>query len=176
MFKSLFRTTTKPVFDPALGDQLGQIILDEAKRGKLDTLLKEVDLLRNDEWDRRAFYVDLAGKYLTDIKNPDTLSDIPLHNLLKGNLAINLAWRARGGGDASTVSKDGWNLFHKKLDIAGRYLLRAGEQDLEDPTPFALLQTVAQGLQLDRKIADAWFDEASRRDPTNQAGYRSPGD
>jgi hypothetical protein len=170
LYKSLF-DTKKPVFDPALGTVLGKIILGEARQGKVDTLLKEVVKMRSGQWDKRAFYVDLTGEHLTNAKNIETLSDTPIGNLLKGNVAINLAWKARGGGQADTVSKEGWNLFFKHLNYAGRYLLRAGEQDKEDPTPFAFLQTVAMGLQLDHKIAEAWLNEAIKRDATNQQAH-----
>jgi hypothetical protein len=170
MFKSLFGTK-KPVFDPALGDPLGTIILGEARQGKFDILLKRVEPLRTGEWDRRAFYIDLAAKNSTKSEKVDTLPDTPLGNLIQGNVAIELAWKARGSGDAATVTENGANLFFKYLNTAGKYLSRAAEQDLDDPTPFAFLQTVAMGLQLERKLADAWFNEATRRDPTNQQAH-----
>ena len=67
--------TKKPVFDPALGDPLGKVILSEAGQGKINTLLEKVDLLRTGEWDRRAFYIDLAGEYLT---NTDSMEMLPV--------------------------------------------------------------------------------------------------
>jgi len=127
MFKSLF-STRKPAFDPALGDALGQTILSDAKQGKFDTLLREIDAMRNGQWDRRAFYIDLVGEYLTNTRNIETLFDNSTGNLIKGNIAINLAWKARGGGQADTVSKEGWESFFKYLDSAARYLIRAGNK------------------------------------------------
>jgi len=167
LFKSIFNTK-KPIFDPALGDVLGKKILSEARRGQFDTLLKEIVTIRSGQWDRRAFYFDLIGEHLTNSKNVEAVSDTSVGNLIKGSIAINLAWKARGGGQADTVSKEGWGLFFKYLDFAAQYLIRAGEQDKEDPTPFAFLQTVAMGLQLDRKIAEAWLNEGIKRDATNQ--------
>ena len=172
MFKSIFGPM-KPVFDPALGDTLGKKILAEAKQGRVNLLSTELASIRNNQWDRRAFYVDLAGQYLTDIRVLETLPDTSIGNLIRGSIAIELAWKARGSGQADTVSKDGWEGFFRNLDFAGRCLLRSGEQDIEDPTPFALLQTVAMGLQFERKVAEAWLQEAIKRDVNNQqAHYR----
>jgi len=170
MLKSIFGPS-KPVFDPALGDALAKKILAEATQGKITLLSSELATIRNKEWDRRAFYVELAGQYITDIRVMETLPDTSIGNLIRGSIAIELAWKARGGGQAETVSKEGWNGFFKNLDFAGSCLLRSGEQDIEDPTPFAFLQTVAMGLQLERKIAEAWLQEALKRDVNNQQVY-----
>jgi hypothetical protein len=170
MLKFLFGED-KPVYDPALGDSLGTAILDEARQGKFDTLFKKVELLRTGEWDRRAFYIDLAGKQSANVQRLETLSDTPLGNLLRGSMAIELAWKARGHGDAVTVTNDGRKLFFKYLNFAGKYLSRAAEQDVEDPTPYAFLQSVAMGQGLERKTADAWLSEATRRDPANQQAH-----
>lgn len=171
MLKTLLFGPQSTALDPTLGDPLGKAIVKEARRGKIDTLLTKVDSLRAGEWDRRAFYVDLAGQHLSSDKNIEMLPDVAIGNLVKGCAGIERAWKARGGGQADTVSKDGWNLFFKHLDFAGKQLVRAGEQDPEDPTAFAYLQTVAVGLQLDRDIPQGWFDEAVRRGPLNQQAH-----
>src|SRR5688572_27861077 len=99
MLQSLFGIG-KPTFDPALGDPLGRTILDEAKRGKVDALLREVEGLRAGQWDRRAFYMDLAGEHLSDHLVLDKLPDSPLVNILRGSAGIRPAWHVRGGGTA----------------------------------------------------------------------------
>jgi hypothetical protein len=169
MLKSLFGEK-KLVFDPTLGDSLAGTILKEAERGQVSTLLKKDQSLRSGEWDRRFYYIELAGKTLS---RTDQVPDTPLGNLLKGSAAINSAWAARGHGGAETVSAQGWALFEKQLISAHQFLLTAAEQDREDPTGLVFLLTVAQGLQLDRTSATAWLKEALRRDPLNQqAHYR----
>lgn len=170
MFKSLFGAP-KPVYDPALGDGLGIGILAEARQGRIDTLLKEIDLFRVGKWDVRSFYIDLAAEYLPNSVNLEKLPDTPAGNLIKGAGAIKLAWKARGSGTAKTVSEVGWVMFHDYLHTAGKHLTRASEQDAEDPTPFAFLQTVAMGLQLERKFSQAWLQEALKRDPINQQAH-----
>jgi hypothetical protein len=169
MLKFLFGFQS--ALDPALGDPLANAVMNEAKRGKIDTLLTKVDALRSGEWDRRMFYADLAGDWLTSDQNIEMLPDVAIGNLVRGSAAIKRAWKARGGGQADTVSESGANQFFKHLDFAGKQLIRAAEQDPEDPTAFAFLQTVAMGLQLDRRLAQDWFDEAVRRDPVNQQAH-----
>ncbi len=172
MLNSLFGAR-KPVFDPALGDGVARKILAGALQGKPDSLLTEIAPIRNNQWDRRAFYIELFAEHIADIRVLETLPDTPVGNLARGSIAIQLAWRARGHGDAATVTEEGGKGFFKNLNLAAHCLLRAGEQDIEDPTPFAILQTVAMGLQLKRKIAEDWLQEAIRRDASNQqAHYR----
>jgi hypothetical protein len=170
MFKNLFGEK-KLELDPTLGDRLARSILGEAKQGKVNTFLKEVERLRFGEWDRRAFYADLVGEHLTDLKTIERLPDTPLGNLIQGSTALRFAWAARGSGRANSVTESGWKYFHKYLEVAQQRLLRAGEQDSEDPTAYSLLQPVAMGMQLDREITEQWFLEAIRRDPTNQAAH-----
>jgi hypothetical protein len=170
MFQSIFGRG-KAVFDPALGDRLGKVILKEAQQGKLTTLLRHVEPLRDDEWDLRAFYITLAAQHLAKPHRVQRLDDTPLHNLIKGRVGIQMAWQARGYGTGDTVTDELARLFFKHLNFAEQHLLRAAEHDHEDPTPFAFLQTVARGLQKDRDIADSWFHEAIRRDSTNQQAH-----
>jgi hypothetical protein len=173
VFNSMFgpKKPEKPVFDPTLGDGLAKKILDEAKLGKCNILLNKVAVLRNGQWDKRAFYVDLASEFLINTQFVDEFADDALGNLLRGSIAIHLAWKARGSGMAETVTEDGRVGFFKYLDIAAKCLLRAAEQDKEDPTPLAFLQTVAMGLQLDREVAVSWLNEAVKRDPYNQQAH-----
>jgi hypothetical protein len=170
MFRPLFKPK-KPELDPALGDRLAKVILSEAKQENLTTLLKEVVSLRAGEWDRRAFYIDLAAEHMTRPDSLKKLPDTPFGNLVKGRMATRFAWKVRGGGTGDTVSEDTWESFYEYLSISGRHLLRAAEQDEQDPTPFAFLQPVAMGLQMERKIAETWFREAIQRDPTNREAH-----
>ena len=163
----------KPTFNPALGDRLATTILKEAKVGKLQTALEAIAPLRKGGWDQRAFYTELAGRYLPHAEALAVMPDSALGNLIKGNYYIHSAWDARGGGKANTVSNEGWILFFERLDKARIVLERAAQQDAEDPCPLATLQTVGMGSQLERTIIDKWFLEAISRDRFNQqAHYR----
>lgn len=167
---NLFRK--KPLtFDPALGDPLALMILREAREGRTTTLFTKVAGLRQGQWDRRAFYIDLAGKQLVESKKPLDLPDTPLSHLLLGSMAIEAAWKARTGGVAADVTEEGWKGFFACLEQAAQSLTLAAQQDQEDPTPVAFFQTVAMGLQVERSVADDWHAEALRRDPLNQAAH-----
>ena len=127
--------------------------------------------MRNGRWDQRSYYISVVSEYLTDIKPIERVSDPRLRNILFAETRVQLAWKARGSGTANTVTDSGWQSFFQYLQNAQNVLLRAAEQDVEDPTPFARLQPVAMGLQLDHQIARTWLNEAVRRDPTNQQAH-----
>jgi hypothetical protein len=161
----------RPKIDSTFGDPLARNLVEAGNHGNIDALMSGLSPVRTGRWDDRAYYVSLAARTLIGSGRVDMLPDTPLGNLIRVEVRIHLAWKARGSGPGETVSDDGWKQFFKELDLAGRYLVYTGEQDLEDPTPYALLQTVAKGLQLDRDIAVAWLDEALRRDPLNQYAH-----
>ncbi len=127
--------------------------------------------LRDNKWDLRAFYVTLVAQHLLNPHRVQRLDDTPLCNLIKGRVGIHMAWQSRGYGTGDTVTDDRARLFFKHLQSAEQYLLRAAEQDPEDPTPWAFLQTVARGLQREHGLVKQWFHEAVRRDPTNQQAH-----
>lgn len=199
---------------PAGDDRLGLQIVEEAKKGKLDTVLRELNKFREGAWDQRAFYCGLAGSHLTKqgqifvsapqvaprrggllhcvtrlFEAPSPPARTPQHVLIlekdlvfpksavgflvKGDYNIHRAWQARGSGTADTVSEHGADTFHGRLVTAQQALLRAAEMDPADPTPYALLQTVAKGLPtVTKEVATTWLDEARKRDPRNREAHR----
>lgn len=161
----------KPVFNPALGDSLATIILKESREGKLTTAFEAIAPMRTDDWDRRGFYAELAGRYLRQSENLVSAPDNSLGNLIRGYYYTHAAWDARGGGQADTVTNQGWTLFFERLELARTFLVRSADQDNEDPSPLAALQTVGMGLQLERAITDEWFLEATSRDRFNQQAH-----
>lgn len=74
-----------------------------------------------------------------------------------GNILIDEAWQARGGGWANTVTPEGWRLFEERLKKAREELEYAYELDPSDPIPPAHLITVAKGLSLDRSEMEKQF-------------------
>ena len=174
MFKNIFkRPLPKPIFDPALRDPLGQKILAEAKAGQAQLLQEKIVTMREGQWDRRMFYVDLAGEFMASRDKVEALPDTAVGNLIRGTHAIHWAWEARGSGQAESVQSDQWPVFFQRLELGVNNLLRAAEQDPSDPSPFAILLTAGMGLQVERHVTDEWFMEAIRRDPLHQqAHYR----
>lgn len=69
---------------------------------------------------------------------------------------------------ADRVPPSAWAVFHSGLLIAKESLLRAAEQDPEDPTPYSYLAgPIAKGLQLDSDQTVEWFTVAITKDPLN---------
>lgn len=88
-----------------------------------------------------------------------------------GQVLIDYAWQARGGGWASTVTTEGWRLFEERLQKARAELERAYELDPSDPIPPANLITVAMGLGLDRDEMEKQFKRGLAADPREFSLY-----
>ncbi len=59
---------------------------------------------------------------------------------------VNLAWEARGGGVAHTVTPEGWETFYHHLEIAREHLETARGFEDKDPHLYATYIPVAMGL------------------------------
>jgi uncharacterized protein DUF4034 len=83
------------------------------------------------------------------------------------------AWKARGNGWANTVTDKGWDLFHQRLLEAVGVLRDA--QSLKERCPhwYAVLQTAALGLGMDRQQYDELFADAVRAQPKYSCYYMS---
>jgi hypothetical protein len=159
---------------PLLPDALAEIVLNEAKCLSLQTIVARLDDFREGMWDVRSSYVHLAAshwssKTLTPLVGcPDTA----VGNLFRGVYYIYRAWDIRGSNSARNVQRNVWPEFHRGLSIAQESLLRAAEQDPEDPTPYAFLAgSVAMGLQVSKEQAFEWFAAAIARDPINRVAH-----
>jgi Domain of unknown function (DUF4034) len=87
--------------------------------------------------------------------------------LLKGQFYTDYAWAARGGGDANTVTEEGWKLFAERLAVAEESLNRAWELNPKDvETPIAFLK-VELGQSKGRERMELWFQRAMALDPNN---------
>jgi tetratricopeptide (TPR) repeat protein len=86
---------------------------------------------------------------------------------------INYAWKARGGGWASSVVEDGQELFRKRLSIAREYLEKAYTLDTSDPIVPASLITVSRGLGLDHEQMELQFQRGINADNTAFRPYRA---
>lgn len=75
------------------------------------------------------------------------------------------AWEARGGGDARTVSDQGWKLFRDRLDLARQTLVDARKLEEKCPVWWDTMHFVALGKGVDLAGYDKMFNEAVAFDP-----------
>ena len=85
--------------------------------------------------------------------------------LASGASLIGRAWEVRGHGYASAVEADAWPAFFEMLREADTQLVRAGELDPADATPWTLALATARGLQLGPDESTRRFQEATARVP-----------
>lgn len=99
----------------------------------------------------------------------DKKGDIAL--AYKGRRLIDLAWDARGSGWASTVSDEGWKLFHERLEAAKAALEEAVRLDHGNAQASAMLLTVALGIDDGENFMENAFADAVKADPDDPESY-----
>lgn len=122
----------------------------------------------------RALYVDALSSaavgrsaQIHALLSPDTEEHDAADILLwLGRTLIDEAWRIRGDGVASTVSRERFKLFFATLAQARDPLLAAAEINPDDPVPWSCLQWFALGMQLDREEKDYIWQRVIERCPT----------
>jgi hypothetical protein len=82
-----------------------------------------------------------------------------LANVLEGDSRINLAWRFRGSGFASTVTEDGWKNFSEQLAGARTNLVAAWTERPDLPLAPAQMVRVSMA-ESDSREMRLWFDRA----------------
>jgi len=87
--------------------------------------------------------------------------------LLKGTAYIRLAWNARGGGYADTVSEAGWKLFGERLGTAQADLEHAWQLYPKDPEIAHQMMTVMLGQGGDRDRMELWFNRSMAINPND---------
>ncbi len=75
------------------------------------------------------------------------------------------AWKARGQGPASAVSKEGWELFRERLHKAESVLASAQVTSSECPAPRALMLSVLTDLGASEQRLTSVYAEAARKFP-----------
>ncbi|MCL1887429.1 MAG: hypothetical protein FWF96_00980 [Kiritimatiellaeota bacterium] len=91
--------------------------------------------------------------------------------LIHGQFAYRQAWRARGGGWASTVTEEGWDKFHKGLQTARADLEEAWRLRPDLPEPAQLLVSVSGGDG--RDDTRKWFDRTVAAEFDHYGAYDS---
>jgi hypothetical protein len=145
-------------------------LLAQVAAGDVTGLRQLLLLVREGAWSDRALFVTTlaarAPRKALDAwcqREPD--GALPL--LVRGAHGIGWAWDGRGAGaDAASQA-----LFEHRLRGAERDLHRAAQLDPQDPTPHALLLTIARGLGQPADHAQSLFGAAVRRDPENVAAH-----
>ncbi len=79
---------------------------------------------------------------------------------------IEYAWNARGGGYASSVSKDGWKLFRERLERAERILIDTKSYSADLPNWYSEMIIVQSALDRPEDERDQVFLEGVKRFPT----------
>lgn len=76
---------------------------------------------------------------------------------------IDYAWDARGGGYASSVTPEGWKLFHERLEKAEKILNETKSYSAEIPTWYVHMIIVQSALGRSEKDRDKTFLEGAKR-------------
>ncbi|HAT09493.1 MAG TPA: hypothetical protein DCS97_02625, partial [Planctomycetes bacterium] len=104
---------------------------------------------------------EAIGRTLAALEAPGC--DPALSGVLRGHVAINAAWKARGGGWASSVTEKGWQGFRAGLAEARQALTAAWQALPESASAASLMITVSMGDGSNEK--QVWFDRAIAADP-----------
>jgi hypothetical protein len=92
-------------------------------------------------------------------------ADRPVRHMILADRAITLAWKARGGGTARTVSPEGWKNFNDNLKEAKEHLEAAYKLDPLDARIGTLMITVCMGLNEPRDVMEQWYQRTIKADP-----------
>jgi hypothetical protein len=81
--------------------------------------------------------------------------------VIAGRYEIKAAWEKRGSGYASTVTEEGWEGFHKHLEMAYNHLIAAHDMAPDRPEAAGDLITIAMATRLpDGQDEQYWFEQA----------------
>ena len=98
--------------------------------------------------------------YTIEKQLPDAWTNVPVILLLKGEASIEMAWHARGGGYANTVTDKGWKLFGEGLACAENALTNAWNRNPKDARVPLKMMTVELGQGRGRNRMELWFGRA----------------
>lgn len=106
-----------------------------------------------------GFLLKLAGQHPED----------PLARTVTGTRRVAWAWEARTRAQASQVSREQFETFHKRLRTAEEHLYAAVELDPKSATPWHSLTTSSRGLELGHDVTRRRFEAGVRRAPHHVA-------
>ncbi|MFI8202402.1 hypothetical protein [Streptomyces sp. NPDC085937] len=85
--------------------------------------------------------------------------------LISGARHVDWGWEARTSARAVDVTREQWQVFRERLQIAEQQLFEAAELRPDWITPWRHLLTSARGMSLGSTVAETRRDAALRRDP-----------
>jgi hypothetical protein len=85
--------------------------------------------------------------------------------IITGELIMNRAWAARGGGYAGTVTQEGWAAFNEGMARAEQYFLNASARAKADPEWYAAMLDIALARRWPPKRQHALFVEGAKKHP-----------
>ena len=109
-------------------------------------------------WDDDCSMAPRAADFIEEF---DKLANVDpwIEHMVRGRYHTGLGWKARGGGWASTVSREGWKVFHKELKIARDHFTQA--HALHPEFPEAATQMISVSMLLRGSTTPReWFDRA----------------
>jgi hypothetical protein len=154
------REEVKGLLDESL-EQAAALVDEGGQLARDDALVLCLWVSRVGRWlaeDRQVWYRQVA-KALGDRSG----ADVVLH-VLRARHLIDAAWDARGEGLASTVTEEGWRLYHERLQQAEEALEAAWAADQTCITIPVEMVTVCKGLSHDRDTMERWFRRAMEID------------
>lgn len=91
-----------------------------------------------------------------------------LRRTVRGIGLVHLAWDARGGGVAATVTEEGWRVFHARLLDAREALADAADADPDGYSAPTAMLSVCMGMGLERVDVEFTFRDAMAANPDNR--------
>jgi hypothetical protein len=159
--------------DVACGDGRGSFFHAQLKDGKWQKVYEMLQKI--DDWVLLDEYIDLCADWKG---RPEWLDEIAavhpdqsLTWVLRGMHSVIWAWEARGGGVASTVGRDSFEVFFERLRQAEGEFHRAITLDPNTPIPWSYMVTVARGLQYSIEDRINFFHQAVGRSPLHLQAY-----
>ncbi len=159
-------------------------LFDKSAYSELDALAAEARIqklrFKGGAWQLHVFYaiVGTPGPGSTSWTEAEWQSVIAkLEQWIKDNPAsptprvalahayLGFAWKARGNGYANTVTPEGWELFHQRVQSARTALEDAAKATSRDAGWYFEMQTVAGAQGWDRAQMDMLADQALANEP-----------
>ncbi|MBC8009264.1 MAG: hypothetical protein H7067_04115 [Burkholderiales bacterium] len=138
--------------------------------GALMRCLRDECATEDDQWlaltlPMRGYTLDVP--FHVKIRYEELFAGAPaaIRALLLGEIEVQQAWSARGGGWASSVGQDSWRSFHHHLEKARVFYTSAIEAAPGRPLPLARMVEVAQLTSAPAPEKRDWLNRSLRAEP-----------